>query len=221
MLKGCWSIISGFLFLIGLFFILKDCGVFKPSPPNDSKKIGTVSQPPSPIPELPKTITPTKPEPTAELPKYKVTARSGFTINLSVPEYTPDDQIRALIHAFRYARMNKSLPLLIPPTVKSWYNGPYSRIFIQVFSDPDWATEVKLKRALGKTPNPEIGARNFDAWRKEQERFNREYNLHIRGEYVYETVRDNKWCESGSLGFYELGFRSKNYEELFLTPLNH
>jgi len=208
MFKGCWSIISGFLFLIGLFFILKDCGFFKPPPPIDSKKTGTVSPHPAPMAEPPKTLTPIKPAPSAELPKYKVTARSGFTINLLVPGNTPDDQIRALIYALRQARMNKSLAKLIPPTFKPWYNGPYSRIFIQVFDEPEWAAEDKLKLVLGKTP----GSANLG-------KFNAEYNRHIRGEYVYETARDNKWCESGSLGFAELGFRSPNYEALFSTPL--
>lgn len=208
MLKGCWSVISGFLAIIGLILILRDCGFFKTAAPLPLEKPGQGSNVTPPAISLPSHAIEPEKKLLAQLPKYKVTAREGFTINLLVPENTTREQLKALIQAFREARIQKSFSKLIPPTKKPWYNGEYSRIFIQIFDEPEWATGDKLKFVLGEGPGPgNVG------------KFNNEYNRHIRAEYVYETARNNLWSETGTIGFSELGFRSGDFEELFSKPL--
>jgi len=142
MLKGCWSLISGFLAIIGLFFLLKNCGSFKPNIKLQTKNSEIESQaivqtvPPQNILTKPETKLP------AELPKYKKTTRCGFTINLLVSGDTTKDQLKSLIYTLREARIHKSFAKLVPPTLKPWYNGEYSRIFIQILMNPNGPRKI-------------------------------------------------------------------------------
>jgi hypothetical protein len=197
MLKGCGSLIGAFLALIGLLLLLRDCGAPRsPETAQPSKGAIETKAPVAPAPPL-----------LGEMPKYRVTAKSGFTINLLVPPNTAREQLRTLIFSFREAREHKSFAKLIPTTQETWYNGPYSRLFIQVFDEPEWANEDKLKRVLGKTRGP------GDLWK-----FNSAYNRHIRAEYSYETIKGGRWGEIGNLGCLEVSFLP-DYEALFSVPL--
>lgn len=149
------------------------------------------------------------------IPKFKVSAKCGSFLNIVVSPNTTNEELKLLIYAFRDARINNAFNKMIPKTSESRINNGYAKVFIQVFTEPQWASEDKLRIVCGKGPMP-----NNPQERMKNIKFNDEYNKHIKAYYDYEVGPNNSWGESGSIGYAELGQKySSNYEQLFSKSL--
>ena len=134
------------------------------------------------------------------IPKYKIAAKCGSFINILVSSNTTDEQLRSLVSTFKEARINNSFHKMIPKTSEGKINNGYEKVFIQVFTKPQWASEDKLKVVCGKGPTP-----NNPQERLQDVKFNDEYNKHNKAYYEFEIGSNGSWGECGSLGYAELG----------------
>jgi hypothetical protein len=137
-------------------------------------------------------------------PPFKVTAIEGRSIlSVLVAPTTSDDQLRALIRAFRRARQSGTLGALgIPPTTQGGTKEPYAVVGIYVFTEPKWATSEMLHKAHtvpSRSP------------------FDYEFGSHVRAYYYYYTVGLlGQPEEQGTLGYAEhKRIYTKRYEKLF------
>ncbi len=133
------------------------------------------------------------------LPKFKVTARDTTTLALVVPPATTKGDLKNLILAFRNARQQQTLSILIPATTPGGAMGNYGVVWIFIFTEPNWATENKL-RAFIRSSLKSASDRRFD----------KEYARHIKAEYYYSLSG-----EHGNLGYDDGMVRSPGYAKIF------
>jgi len=139
-----------------------------------------------------------------KLPSFKVVGRDFTSLSILVSPNTTKEQLKALVYSFREARKNNSFrQISIPPTTPKGKKGDYGIIMIFVFSEPEWASEAKLKKSA-KVP--------FN------DPFCKEYSKHIKAYYYYAVtpIGAPPNFEEGSIGYAENGqILTPIYEKLF------
>ena len=97
-----------------------------------------------------------------DLPAFSVGAQVGPAVMILVDKGTRREGLRALVLAFRAAREQGRLGELIPPTMPKGRRGPYAIVDVYVMSDPTWADEGHLSRAVSHNVTDDFSA-SFDA----------------------------------------------------------
>ena len=115
---------------------------------------------------------------------FKVAAQAGPAIALLVARNASDDDLTKLVRAIQKARSDGTLDKLIPATTPRGSRGPYAIVNLFVMSDPQWATEGRLKQFVNSS--------------SELSDFDREFGKRILAYYFYTSLGND---EEGSLGF--------------------
>jgi len=156
----------------------------------------------------PSTKTPSTPQPAPNawsadnLPNFKVMGQNGqTTFSVVVPKATTTAELNRLVIAFRDAKRTGNVQKLIP----QWPNtGPYLRLDVLIFNEPEWATSDRLRQFIMTSLKSKV-----------QIAFAKQYTQHIRAHYVYSFVDE----EEGSIGYDDGMDRSRNYKQLFRIKL--
>lgn len=138
------------------------------------------------------------------LPSFEVVGRDFTSLSIVVPSNTTKEQLKALILGFREARKNNSFRKMnIQPTTPRGKKGDYGIVMIFVFTEPEWASEDKLKKSA-KVPSDDP--------------FYKEYSKHIKAYYYYAVapIGAPPNLEEGSIGYAENGrIFTPTYEKIF------
>ena len=168
------------------------------------------TQPPG-VGSPPNTPTPLPPIMSSDLvPTFKVTGEvNGMNIiTLLVPPTSTDSQVIALLQHFQKARLDNSLPTLLPPTTPEDNLGPFAIADIYIFSEPEYAG-VESAKALSRGAHaPGEFYPNSIPYEVAME--------HVRGHYAID-LHNKDAKERASIGFgeEETGVYSKRYQPVF------
>ena len=135
---------------------------------------------------------------------FKVVAKVGTALALLVAPNPTDDQLIALLNAFRTARTKGTLAQLIPPTTpNAKVGGPYNVVNVFVISDPAAGNNPMLNMFV----NPKTSgiSDNEKQWGKR-----------IHAYYFYSSIAPKDSQEEGTLGYRSDGFLYTNrFKQLF------
>jgi hypothetical protein len=135
----------------------------------------------------------------SSLPSFQVIGQDKTALSILVPKNTTTEQLKTLILEFRSARQSHTLSKMIPPTTKGGSQGDYWLVWIFVFSEPEWATQDRLKKFINASMKSESDMQ-----------FSKEYGKHVKAEYFYSHME-----EYGNVGYKEGSVRTPNYKKLF------
>jgi hypothetical protein len=125
---------------------------------------------------------------------FKVAAKVGSAMALLVAPSPTDEQLTALLNAFRAARMKGTLAQLIPATTpNAKVGGPYNFVTVFVISDPAAGNNPMLNMFVNpKTSKP---SDNEKEWGKR-----------ILAYYDYSPIQPKGSEEQGTLGYKDEGY---------------
>lgn len=135
---------------------------------------------------------------------FKVVARVGTALGLLVAPNPTDEQLTALLNAFRTARMKGTLAQLIPATTpNAKVGGPYNVVNVFVISDPAAGNNPMLNMFV----NPKTSGISDNE---------KEWGKRILAYYFYSSIAPKGSQEEGTLGYRSEGFLYTNrYKKVF------
>jgi hypothetical protein len=144
-------------------------------------------------------------QPTAQpVIPFKVAAKVGQAMALLVAPNATDEQLTALLNAFRNARMKGTLAQLIPATTpNAKVGGPYNVVVAFVMADP----------AAGNNPMLDMFVNPKTSGISDNEK---EWGKRILAYYWYSSIAPKGGQEEGTLGYRSEGFLyTKRYKKVF------
>jgi len=107
-----------------------------------------------------------------EIPKFKIIWRHGPTIGILFNDQLSDSQIEQIIYELREIRKRKEFDKYFPATTPQ-SRDKYSQIYIEIFTDPKWATEGIMKDFIFERMSEEMvkeylnNTRGYYGWSQE------------------------------------------------------
>lgn len=148
----------------------------------------------------------------SNLPKYKVTGRYEHAVSILVSPKTTNEQLKALLQAFRVAREQDAFQNMDPPIIRGSIRGDWVVVMIYVFSNPNWGSQAKLKQFLSPK---NLGSKN------ERLNFVKSFARNVRAYYyyIYNALSGEPFIEEGTIGYctssYGEKITTRDYKRIF------